>query len=110
MGTRWRAVQAAAAMVAVVVTVVVAKATATYTTGTGLTPEATVTLTEKDGTPKSVTIDGKAFTTYSPKKELNKIVANKYLGADTDVDTELRIESSKSKILQKENLEWQIPS
>ena len=54
----------------------VAKATATYTTGTGLTPQASVTL---------------KGATYSPKNELNKIVAKEYLGADTDVDTELRI-------------------
>ena len=56
---------------------IVAKATATYTTGTGLTPKA------------SVTLNG---ATYSPKNELNKIVAQEYLGADTAVDAELRIE------------------
>ena len=55
----------------------VAKATATYTEGTGLTPQA------------SVTLNG---ATYSPKNELNKILTKEYLGADTTVATELRIE------------------
>ena len=55
---------------------IVAKATTAYTEGTGLTPQA------------SVTLNG---ATYSPKNELNKIVAKEYLGADTAVDTELRI-------------------
>ena len=55
----------------------VAKATATYTEGTGLTPKAKVTL------------DG---ATYSPKNELNKILTKEYLGAETAVDAELRIE------------------
>ncbi len=72
----------------------VAKATAAYTTG-DLQPEDEVTLKDKDGNPKTVTVGGKEFKTYSPKKELNKIVAKEYLGAETkgDVATELRIRS-----------------
>ena len=56
---------------------IVAKATATYTEGTGLTPQASVTL---------------KGATYSPKNELNKILTKEYLGAETAVDAELRIE------------------
>ena len=56
---------------------IVAEATATYTEGTGLTPQA------------SVTLDG---ATYSPKNELNKIVAKEYLGGGGDVAEELSIE------------------
>ena len=67
----------------------VAKATAAYTTGE-LAPEATVPLKDKDG--NEVKENG-VTKTYSPKNELNKIVAKEYLGDETkgDVATELRI-------------------
>ena len=68
----------------------VAKATAAYTTG-DLKPADEVTLKDKDGKPKTVTVGDKPFTTYKPKNELNKILAKEYLGADTTVDAELRI-------------------
>ena len=58
----------------------VAKATAAYTTG-DLKPEETATPKDENGNEKTI----------HPKNELNKIVAKEYLGADTDVDTELRI-------------------
>ena len=83
----------------------VAKATAAYTTG-DLKPDDEVTLKDKDGNPKTVTVGGKSFTTYKPKNELNKIVAKEYLGDETkgDMATELRIGG------ETDYLAWKIPS